>query len=77
MRWLLISVPLLTLCVACPETWRKGGSIDRAMEKDVQDERRDLRRPSRCPMSDEEWAKLCVDSTGKGVSAQCLPECRD
>ena len=53
MRWLLISLPFLVLCTACPETWGKGGIMDRAVELDTQNAMKKPQRPQDCAMSYE------------------------
>lgn len=58
-RWPLKSLLLLALCTACPETWRKGGTIDRAMAKDIEDEQQDRGPPPGCELSVEQWASQC------------------
>lgn len=73
-RWPLFFL-LLPLCTACPETWREGGHIDRAMAKDVQEELRSLRQPPACQLSDEEWAELCARAEGLPPSSECPAEC--
>lgn len=72
MRWVLLSIPVLALFTACPETWGKGGTMDKAMEQDTQDAMRKRRRPLDCPMSDEKWAELCDGDDG---SSQCSSKC--
>ena len=74
MRRVLMSI-VLTLCTACPETWGKGGIVDKAMEKDTQDAMRKRRRPQDCPMSDEKWVELCDSSDGQDDSSQCSYKC--
>ena len=39
----------------CPETWREGGTLDRAMAKDLEEE---LHRHD-CDLSEEEWRQAC------------------
>ncbi|ATB35283.1 hypothetical protein CYFUS_000695 [Cystobacter fuscus] len=75
-RWSLMSL-ILALCTACPETWREGGTIDRAMAKDIQDGLRSRRRPPACQMSDKEWAERCDFAEGTLPSTRCPPSCRD
>ena len=73
MRVLLMRV--LALCTACPETWREGGTIDRAMAKDIQEELHPPRKPPACQMSDEEWAKRCDLAAGASPSKRCPSDC--
>jgi hypothetical protein len=40
----------------CPETWREGGTIDRAMSKDLAEE---LHRHD-CSLSEAEWKRTCA-----------------
>jgi hypothetical protein len=54
----------------CPETWREGGTIDRAMAKDIEEE---LHRHD-CDLSREEWEWRCraPERWGKrGCPHQC------
>jgi hypothetical protein len=74
-RWLTFTV-LLGLCTACPETWRREGTIDRAMEKDIEAEWREHWHSPDCHMSDEDWAEMCDDRSARGVTSRCPVECR-
>ncbi|PTL81347.1 hypothetical protein [Vitiosangium sp. GDMCC 1.1324] len=57
MRWRRVFAFTLLMAVgtACPETWREGGTIDRAMAKDIEEE---LHRHN-CDLSKEEWLRRC------------------
>lgn len=57
MRWrqVFAFTWLVVVTTACPETWREGGTIDRAMEKDIEAE---LHRHN-CPLSKREWTNKC------------------
>ncbi|ATB44298.1 hypothetical protein CYFUS_009785 [Cystobacter fuscus] len=66
---------LVVLCTACPETWRKGGRIDRALAKDVKAEWRDRQLPSHCALSEEEWEEQCAGSEDWEESNPCHRAC--
>ncbi len=57
MRWRRVFTFTVWLAVGtgCPETWREGGTIDRAMAKDLAEE---MHRHD-CPLSEEQWKKRC------------------
>ncbi|MFE8603471.1 hypothetical protein [Archangium violaceum] len=57
MRWrgVLTFTVWMAMGTGCPETWREGGTIDRAMAKDLAEE---MHRHD-CLLSDEEWKKHC------------------
>jgi hypothetical protein len=57
MRWrqVFAFTWLMVVGTGCPETWREGGTLDRAMEKDIEEE---LHRHD-CPLSKEQWARKC------------------
>lgn len=73
---LLALTLFLMMNTGCPETWRKGGSIDRAMAKDMEEEWRDRERPPRCPMPDDEWLEACMGDSNHAASGKCMPECQ-
>lgn len=74
-RGSLTSLMLLALCTARRETWREGGTIDRAMAKDIQEELRSHHRPPDCQMSDEEWAVKYDPILNPSPSIQCSSTC--
>lgn len=74
-RWSLMSLMLLALCTACPETWRKGGRIDRALSKELGTEWRERQRPPQCLLSAEEWEEQCEDGEEDESPDVCHPEC--
>ena len=57
MRWRRVFAFTVVMAVGtgCPETWREGGTIDRAMAKDIQEE---LHRHD-CPLGEKEWKQTC------------------
>ena len=55
-RWVFAVTVWMTVGTGCPETWREGGTIDRAMAKDIEEE---LHRHD-CPLSKEEWRMRCA-----------------
>ncbi|HEX5753778.1 MAG TPA: hypothetical protein VFZ09_46750 [Archangium sp.] len=57
MRWRQVFAFTVVMAVGtgCPETWREGGTIDRAMAKDLEEE---LHQHD-CPLSKEEWVRKC------------------
>ncbi|MFL5356546.1 hypothetical protein [Archangium sp.] len=57
MRWrqVFAFTWLMVVGTACPETWREGGTLDRAMEKDIEEE---LHRHN-CYLSEEQWKAAC------------------
>ncbi|HEX5747300.1 MAG TPA: hypothetical protein VFZ09_13740 [Archangium sp.] len=57
MRWrgVLMSTVWMVMGTGCPETWREGGTIDRAMAKDLAEE---MHRHD-CYLSEEEWKSRC------------------
>ncbi len=68
-------VPLLVLCTACPETWREGGTIDRALAKDLEEERRERNHEPPCtPL--EKWDEVCGEGQGAFIPAGCRDRCR-
>ncbi|ATB37473.1 hypothetical protein CYFUS_002895 [Cystobacter fuscus] len=74
-RPLMSLLLLLALCTACPETWRKGSRIDRALAKDVEAAWRGRQRPPYCIFSQNEWVKECSDDEDWDKPDACHPEC--
>jgi hypothetical protein len=74
MRWRRVFAFTVVLAVGtgCPETWREGGTIDRAMEKDIEEE---LHQHD-CPLSKEEWRKKCKVSPDQWVRSGCPHACQ-
>jgi hypothetical protein len=68
MRWrrVFAFTCLMAVGTGCPETWREGGTIDRAMAKDIEEE---LHRHN-CPLSKAEWEFRCL-----GAQQEQAPEC--
>ena len=75
MRWWLLSIPILALFTACPDTWGRGGIVDTAVEQDTRNSMRKRRPPPGCPMSLDEWAEVC-DADVDQKLADCPKECR-
>jgi hypothetical protein len=73
MRWRLVFAFALLMAVGtgCPETWREGGTIDRAMAKDIEEE---LHRHD-CHLSREEWLRRC-EVPALWVDLGCPHECQ-
>lgn len=76
MRRLMTLTLLLAVETGCPHAWRKGGTIDMALEKDLDEERKTYRLDFPCKMSKEEWLNLCSDDNGHRTSPDCPKECR-
>lgn len=57
MRWRRVFALtwLMAVGTGCPETWREGGTIDRAMAKDIEEE---LHRHN-CYLRKDEWERKC------------------
>ncbi|MFY0528387.1 hypothetical protein ACN28I_36240 [Archangium gephyra] len=73
MRWRRVFTFMVWLVVAtgCPETWREGGTIDRAMAQDIEEE---LHRHD-CFLSKEEWEEKC-EVPALWVKLKCPHQCR-
>lgn len=72
-RQFLMVAMLLSILAGCPHEWGRGGTIDRALEKDM----RDYYQMRNCPLDEEEWAALCKRSLSTSPeSASCPPSCR-
>ncbi|WNG44152.1 hypothetical protein F0U60_08570 [Archangium minus] len=54
-RRLLMLVPLLVLETGCPHAWGRGGTIDKALAKDM----REYLSNRNCTLEDEEWWEQC------------------
>jgi hypothetical protein len=63
---------LLAVCMGCPHAWGRGGSIDRAMAKDIQE---NLQRKHSCTLSEAEWVERCEDPADWEYF-DCPQECR-
>jgi predicted RNA-binding Zn-ribbon protein involved in translation (DUF1610 family) len=73
MRWrFAFALTVVVLGTGCPETWREGGTIDRAMAKDIQEE---LHRHD-CPLSKEEWVERCNVPSEQWGLFKCPHECQ-
>jgi hypothetical protein len=62
---------LMVVGTGCPETWREGGTIDRAMAKDIAEE---LHRHD-CNLSKEEWMAKCY-IPARWEDFKCPHECQ-
>ncbi|PTL81345.1 hypothetical protein [Vitiosangium sp. GDMCC 1.1324] len=73
MRWrrVFTFMSLMAVGTGGPETWREGGTIDRAMAKDVEEE---LHRHN-CDLSQEEWKRRCK-VPADWADRDCPHECR-
>lgn len=74
-RRLLALLLLLTLETGCPHTWRKGGTVDMMIEKNMWDTSNASRRS--CQMSLAEWDEKCRNLESKPDSEhwKCPKEC--
>jgi hypothetical protein len=59
MIWRLVVVSMLLLVIetGCPHTWGRGGTIDRAMERDLQERL----RQQRCNIGPDKWLEICSE----------------
>jgi hypothetical protein len=75
MNWRLAvaSTLLLGLCAACPRTWGRGGTMDRAMAKDIRENLQ--RNKPACLLTEAEWADRCEDPDDWEFF-DCPKECR-
>ncbi|HZH17974.1 MAG TPA: hypothetical protein VE057_26720 [Archangium sp.] len=73
MRWRRVFAFMVWLVVGtgCPETWREGGTIDRAMAKDLAEE---MHRHD-CPLSEDEWNERCA-IPARWVDEECPHACQ-
>ena len=71
-RRMFVSMSLMAVGTGCPETWREGGTIDRAMAKDIAEE---LHRHD-CYLSHEEWLKRCDVPSALWGKSGCPHECQ-
>ncbi|HZH15894.1 MAG TPA: hypothetical protein VE057_16185 [Archangium sp.] len=71
-RWVFAFWVWLVVATGCPETWREGGTIDRAMAQDIEEE---LHRHD-CPLSKEEWREKCRGSPDQREQFECPHECQ-
>jgi len=73
MRWrqVFAFTGVMVVGMGCPETWREGGTIDRVMAKDIQEE---LHRHD-CPLSKEEWLEKC-EAPAQWERLRCPHECQ-
>ncbi|MCY1083071.1 hypothetical protein [Archangium lansingense] len=73
MRWRRMFAFTVWMAVGtgCPETWREGGTIDRAMAKDLAEE---LHRHD-CPLSEDEWKWSC-EVPARWGQRDCPHECQ-
>jgi hypothetical protein len=70
-RWVFTFLVWLAVATGCPETWREGGTIDRAMAKDLAEE---LHRHD-CHLNEEEWVQKCRDPA-RWVDEKCPHACQ-
>ena len=73
MCWRRVLAVMVWMAVGtgCPETWREGCTIDRAMAKDIEEE---LHRHN-CPLSKEKWEERCEDPA-LWVTRNCPHQCQ-
>lgn len=71
-RWVFAFTVVLAVGTGCPETWREGGTIDRAMAKDLAEE---MHRHD-CHLSEEEWLAKCEVPPELRESKGCPHECQ-
>lgn len=67
---------LLSWGTGCPHAWVKGGTMDMALRKDLEAERRSKWLVFPCDMPREKWLRLCSNKNGRTTSASCPQECR-
>jgi hypothetical protein len=69
MRWWRVCLCALSLLgvLGCPHTFGRGGTVDRAVQKDIEE----WRRLGKCP-PEEEVEELC-EALG---DPDCFPECQ-
>ncbi len=74
-RRLLMLVLLLAVETGCPHTWRRGGTIDMMVERQLWQNANDGKRG--CHLTGEEWNMNCKDFYSKPESEQwkCPEEC--
>jgi hypothetical protein len=70
-RLTVIGMLLLALGTGCPHTWGRGGTIDRALEKDIQKRLRE----HRCHIGPDQWIELCAEPEDWDV-LNCPPACQ-
>jgi hypothetical protein len=70
-RLAVIVLLLLVLGTGCPHAWARGGTIDRALEKDIQERL----RQQRCHIGSEKWLELCAEPDDWEV-LDCPPACQ-
>lgn len=70
-RWLLV-LPLLSVEMGCPHAFGRGGTIDMAVRKDIQEYY--SARP--CHISAAKWLEICDNRNGHKVQPDCPKECR-
>lgn len=71
-RWVFVFTVWMAVGTGCPETWREGGTLDRAMAKDIAEE---LHRHG-CYLDDEEWDEKCDVPSAQWDKSGCPHECR-
>ncbi len=71
----LMLVLLLAAETGCPHTWRKGGTIDMMVEKQMWENANSSKRS--CLLTSEEWDERCKDLGLKPESERwrCPKEC--
>ena len=72
-RLVIVSTLLLAVCSGCPRTWGRGGAMDRAMAKDIQENVQ--RQKQSCTLSEAEWEERCEDPADWEYF-DCPQECR-
>ena len=71
-RWVFAFTVWMVMGTGCPETWREGGTIDRAMAKDIQEE---LHRHD-CNLSEDEWRDKCEVPPEEWENMGCPHACQ-
>ncbi len=71
-RRFAFALMVVMLGTGCPETWREGGTIDRAMAKDIQEE---LHRHD-CYLSRDAWLQRCDVPSALWEKSGCPHECQ-
>ncbi|KFA87894.1 hypothetical protein [Archangium violaceum] len=73
---LTLSPLLLIATVGCPHAWSRDGTIEQALERDMNE----YYSMKDCALDEEDWMKFCMKyhEPGNTPEAQqrCLPECR-
>lgn len=71
LRFAFIPASLLIISTGCPDTWGKGGKMDRAMAKDIQQ----ATGQKDCLLDEDELEYRC-ESKELWTIRGCPPECQ-